>query len=137
MAEKPIDTAQYFDGHLTVALGVLDAPMVIARSESTGTELELSPWIRVDRHEYASGQDKFHRDRNFAIDIVHKDFLSTYLEQHLMPFANVYAERILRHGEELAVSEALVPGLSNLLVQNDWDAIESRMTVRTTSDTST
>ena len=123
IAEKPTDTAIYFDAHLSVALGVLDAPMLVARAETGGTVLELVPWVRVIRHEYANKKYKHNRDRHWVVDIVHKDYFKQYLESKLEPFAAEFAERVLRHPTEIATAKAFVPGMEH----DSWHDIESRM----------
>ncbi len=121
--EKPVETAVYFDAHLSVALGILDAPMMTARSEPGGTVLEFAPWVRVIRHEYASSEFKHARDRHWMVDVIHKDFLKEYLELHLEPFANEFAKRVLRHPTEIATSRAFASGME----QNSWTDIEARL----------
>jgi hypothetical protein len=46
-AEQPVQTAVYFDAHLALALGVLDAPMIAVSVENETTALRLIPWVRV------------------------------------------------------------------------------------------
>lgn len=49
--EKPPPTARYFDCHLILCIGVLDAPMIgIQVGENTNEAIYL-PWIRVIRHQ--------------------------------------------------------------------------------------
>ena len=112
IAEEPVETAVYFDAHLIVPLGVLDAPMIAVSVENGVPSLKLTPWIRVLRHEYMEEAEKFERDRIWAIDIIHKDFLSVYLDSHLIPFAKRFSERALRHDNELATGKGFVPALA-------------------------
>lgn len=108
-AEQPLETHRYFRAHLVPAIGVLDAPMVGASVKEGKTELKLVPWVRVLRHEYLEEADTWQRDRLWTIDVVHKDFFVTYLEKHLGPFAEKFAERVLRHPTELVSGKGFVP----------------------------
>jgi hypothetical protein len=125
-AEAPTDTAWYFDAHLSIAVGVLDAPMVVARLQDGCTKLELVPWVRVVRHEATGEEQQVPRDRLWSVDIVHVDFLPTYLDAHLIPFAEEFSRRVLRHTTEIATGQAFVPKMG----MNCWDDIESRMEPR-------
>jgi hypothetical protein len=112
-ASQPVPTAHYFDAFMLVGLAVLDAPML---SVSVGTQgqTEIAPveWYRIWRHEPLAG-DQFlaHHGEASAIDVVHKEFLPVYLEEHLLPFADRFAELALRHDEVLATAKGFVPGL--------------------------
>jgi hypothetical protein len=129
-AEALPKTAWYFDAHLAIALGVLDAPMVVARKQPTGTTLELVPWVRVLRHEFASGAEFGERDRMWAVDVVHQDYLEEYVSSHLMPFANDFATRVLAHTTEIADGQAFVAGMG----ANSWHGIEPRVSPARLSD---
>jgi hypothetical protein len=123
VAEKPVKTAQYFDAHLSIALAVLDAPMLVAHPEGKTTKLDFAPWVRVMRHEYASNEEKFSRDRQWAVDVVHRDYVEPYLETALLPFAHEFARRVLRHTKELATGKAFVAGME----ADSWGRIEERL----------
>jgi hypothetical protein len=129
VAEQPVQTAFYFDAHLVIALGVLDAPMIAVSFENGTTALTLIPWVRVLRHEYLEDAEKWERDHLWAIDVVHKDFLTTYLHTHVLPFAQRYSERVLRHPTELATGKGFVPGMG----KDTWGSIEDRLSPRPTS----
>lgn len=122
-AEAPSETAWYFDAHLSIGLGVLDAPMVVARSDSNGTKLQLAPWVRVLRHEYSAENERFNRDQFWAIDVVHRDYIEVYIGSHVVPFAKEFANRVLRHTNELATGQAFALGMG----ANCWNDIEQRL----------
>lgn len=129
-AAKPPPSAFWFDAQLTVAIGVLDAPMVIVELTDDGQVARLAPWIRLYRHDVEQESDPQRElGRLVAIDIVHRHFLATYLEQHLKPFAARFAELALKHHEELATGEGFVPGMG----AGGWREIESRLRPRTVS----
>jgi hypothetical protein len=125
-AEAPPKTAWYFDAHLAVALGVVDAPMVCVRTEAGTTVLDMCPWVRVVRHEYDEEGRSWDRNRLWAVDVVHREFLRPYLDSHLLPFAKRFAERVLRHPTELATGKAFVPKMK----ADGWRPIEARMSPR-------
>ncbi|MGC2194072.1 MAG: hypothetical protein WA628_05310 [Terriglobales bacterium] len=124
VAETAVQTAWYFDAHLLVALGVLDAPMISSAVDDDGkTTLTLLPWVRVLRHEYSDKAERWDKNRVRAVDIVHKDFLGTYLKTHLLPFAERFSERVLRHPTELATSKGFIAGMGA-----DWHTnLEARL----------
>ena len=101
----------YYDAHLSVAVGVLDAPMVIARSGEHGTTIEPVDWVRVLRHEYVKQTSKVDRDRHWSVDIVHRTFFREYLQSYLEPFAEEFADYASRHQEEIMTGKGFVAGL--------------------------
>ncbi|MBB1259386.1 hypothetical protein [Streptomyces alkaliterrae] len=111
-SSEPRETWQWLDAFLLSAVAVLDAPMVAARTTEAGTELELTPWCRLFRHEPET-QDAFvpHVGRTAAIDVVHKGFFRDYLLDHLIPFAEKVSTRILRHNEIFATGKGFAPGM--------------------------
>lgn len=111
-SERPVDTAYYFDLHITVPVAVIDAPMISVKNGATLTNVS---WVRVLRHEYEQDAERFDRDKLRVIEVVHKDFFDEYLDRHLVPFARRFSERALRHQEELASNTAFVSGM-----QKDW-----------------
>jgi hypothetical protein len=100
--------------------------MLLARNEAGKTVLEFSPWIRVIRNEYAESESKHDRERDWVVDVVHKDYLDQYLKLKLGPFAADFAARAFRHQQEIATAKAFVPGME----KNSWNDIESRMRPR-------
>lgn len=125
-SEAPPSTAWYFDAHLSVGLGVLDAPMVGVRVENSQTTMTLVPWVRALRHEYSLEAERWDRNRVWIVDIVHREFLATYLNTHLVPFAKTFAERVLRHTEEIATGEGFASGMG----KDSWENLEARLKPR-------
>jgi hypothetical protein len=126
-SEAPPTTAWYFDAHLSVGVGVLDSTMVVAHPTDGGTKLELVPWVRVLRHEYDVAQaQRFERDRLWALDIVHRDYLNVYLSDHLVPFAQAFAKRVLAHPTEIATGQAFAAGMG----ADSWQRLEPRIKPR-------
>ncbi|EGQ9284010.1 hypothetical protein F7U74_21845 [Vibrio vulnificus] len=121
MCEKPVDTAMYFDCHLTVPIGIIDGPMVGIRTDGNDNSVEMVPWVRVLRHQ-ASKDD--HRTNTGAIDIVHKDFFDEYIEEHLIPFATEFSRLAIKHQHVLCKGKGFASGLG----EDSWNNIESRLT---------
>jgi hypothetical protein len=124
--EAPRPTHLYFDAHLTLPLAVVDAPMVLAKTDGTFVETELKPWVRIVRHDYQEDEDGRHAHRLCALDVVHVDFFDSYMQDHLMPFATEFSSRALRHQHELATGKGFAPGLE----ADSRTDIESRMTAK-------
>jgi hypothetical protein len=121
--QKPPSTAFYFDCEIVIGLGILDAPMVGVRLTDSGTKTELLPWVRVVRHEPHDGHSKHDSTQVLGIDIVHKDYLGTYLDHHVMPFANEFTRLVLKHPDPLADTRGFVSGMG----VNSWNDIEPRL----------
>lgn len=111
IAESPPKTASYFDCHLVIGIGVIDAPMVGVRVSEQSHDLTLLPWVRVVRHETDEISDLWHWTRLFAIDIVHKDFLQHYLEKHVFPFAREFSKLVIKHQQVLVSGQAFATGI--------------------------
>jgi hypothetical protein len=103
---RPPSTAAYFDLHLALAIAVIDGPMIAADISDQGSQLTFVPWVRAVRNEANEEGDHMHvRSHGYAIDIVHKQYFPTYLEEHVMPFATQFCERALLHAEVLAAGK--------------------------------
>ena len=111
IVESPPKTALYFDVHLIIGLGVLDAPMVGVQVSEKSHDLMLLPWVRVVRHEDDEILDWSHRKRLFAIDIVHKDFLQNYLDKYVFSFAEKFSKLAIKHQQVLASGKGFVKGM--------------------------
>lgn len=124
--ESPPETAVYFDCHLVLGVGVLDAPMVGIRVSELSHEASLLPWVRVIRHETEKNETWLHRNKLYAIDVVHKDFLEQYVSKHVRPFSQVFSQLVLKHHEVLASGKGFAPGMG----KNSWTEIERRLRPR-------
>jgi len=130
VVETPPKTAVYFDMHFVIPLAVLDAPMIGARIEGAASTLQLLPWVRIPRHHGLNLTGHEHRRNVFAIDVVHIDFLETYIRDHLMPFADEVGKRALKHDVELAEGQGFASGMGK-----HWhEEIESRLVPRKLRD---
>lgn len=125
--ENPPSTAWYFDSHVVVGVGLLDAPMIGVRVTSQDGEFTLLPWVRVLRHEYSEDTYRMDKSKMFVIDVVHKDFFQKYIDEHLMPYAECFAKAVLDHKDVVATGKAFIAGM-----ERDWvHDIPSRLQPRT------
>jgi len=121
--QSPPSTAYYFDCHMVIGLAILDAPMVGVRLTGTGSETEILPWARVVRHQPCDDEHKAERSQILGFDVVHKDYLMTYITEHVMPFAGAFSELVLKHTHELADARGFVSAMG----ENSWTEIEPRL----------
>lgn len=119
----PPETVTYFDCNLTIAAAVLDAPMVIAQTGAAGPELALAPWVRVVRHESYDEVNWTERTKLLALDVIHKEFFVEYFEKHVMPFANTFADRVIKHDVVVAEGKAFIKGMGS----DSWSNLEERL----------
>lgn len=105
-ARSPARDAPIFPT-LAMCVAVLDAPMLIVEAPEESDEPVLCPWTRVVRHEAFKDQSGQSASRFYGIDFVHSAFLHTFLDEHLLPFAEAFASRakgaetILRYGGDV------------------------------------
>lgn len=115
VAEAPPATAHYFDVHYAVALAVLDAPMLKFENGAA----TMAPWVRLLRHEAGDSKlGKNDRGRTVAIDLVHREYLAVYLRDHLIPAGQDFADKVLRHPQEVADCEGHIKGDGRIPIDN-------------------
>ena len=105
----PTHHPHYFDAYLAMAVAVIDGPMT--SYDIKNSILESVSWCRVFRNE--PGPDSpvhAHLGALSMIDIVHRQYFQTYLLEHLLPFAKLFAGAVMRHDVELAEGRAFVSG---------------------------
>lgn len=116
--KHPAPTIRYFDTHLVIGLAVVDAPMVGVRVTQDGHDSESVSWVRVFRHEPSEDAHKYERDDMlYAIDVVHIDYLETYLENDLLPYAKIFGEKVIKKAKALASGKESIEDLPSN--QND------------------
>jgi len=121
----PSPSQAYFDCHAVFAICVLASPMVVARVAGGGVAIELQPWVRLVREEAHPTAHRFERSQRSAIDYVHIDFLSTYVQDHLLPFARLFDERVLTLGSVIASGKGFVRGMMRLPQTNAFEVIRA------------
>ncbi|MHA2027593.1 MAG: hypothetical protein ACW98U_16995 [Candidatus Thorarchaeota archaeon] len=101
--ESPPGTARYFDAHLTIPIAVIDAPLIGVMNENDGTILNDLSWVRVYRHTFEKGEkDKFRSSKIYGFDMVHRSFFMDYIEELVVPFSELFSERVLKHQKVLS-----------------------------------
>jgi hypothetical protein len=111
-SERPKPTFYYFDTYLAVPIAIVDGPMVLIELVNGAPVTTLVPWVRVARHEYDRNSDSWSKDRVWAIEVVHVDFLEEYLEKNLLPFASEFGRLALAHHVEMAEGKGFVSDLA-------------------------
>jgi hypothetical protein len=129
-AVEPPKTALYFDLFLALAVAVIDGPMVGIKVKGKTNELTFLPWVRTVRHEYWDAPHRWERGRAFAVDIVHKDFFRTYVEEYVQPFAVEFSRLALKHHEVIASGKGFAEGMAKV----SYRKIESCLKARANSE---
>jgi hypothetical protein len=80
-----------------LAVAVVDAPMILVEEPDSADDPVLVPWVRLVRREPNPDQSSRARTRFYAIDVVHADFLSDFIAEHVMPFIGTFRERVISH----------------------------------------
>ena len=106
--EKPPESARYFDCHLMLCVGVLNAPMIGVRVTENSHELTMLPWVRVVRQQSEQSPSPRRWKRVTAIDVVHKDFFQTYMKTHLLPFADDFSQKVFENEEIVASGDRYI-----------------------------
>lgn len=108
-AAAPPNTALYFDCGITLGVALIDAPLLgISSKNEDVTNLD---WVRVFRRTSEEGKHPLERFKCFAVDIIHKDFLVTYLDEHLLPFMEVFSKLVIKHQKEINTGRGFASGL--------------------------
>lgn len=129
--EAPPQSAKFFDCHAALAIGILDAPMIVAESIEEQSSMALCPWVRVVRHEAVESEWLHERLNSYAIDVVHKDFFSRFLTEQVLPFANKFGELTVKHAIEIAEGKGFAMNIRSVGPRD----IESRLRPRATDRT--
>jgi len=124
---RPPKTAVYFDAYLSFCIGVIDAPMIGVSIKKKKHEKIFLPWVRLIKHD-PKIENEFDI-KQFVIDIVHKDFLSKYIENHLLPFADFYSKLILKHQDALKTCTGFISGMG----KDSYRNLEGRLKQKTIS----
>ena len=107
-----------------MGVAVLNAPMLLAKVGEGGTEVAMTPWTRVLRHETTEEPGKWDSARWAAIDVVHRSFLPAYVSDYLLPFAEFCSKRIKDHQPEVASGKGFVSGMSKTRPQDVWSKLK-------------
>ena len=109
---------------IVLAVGVLDAPMVLAGGTPEVPQVELIPWVRVVHHETVRESNHW-RGRHYTIDFVHRGFLSSYIDEHALPFAASLTKRFTEFRR--VAPGATAPGAEGSRLKDcTWDQFMGR-----------
>lgn len=96
---------------LVLPLAVLDAPMLLVEQPAQADDPVLTPWVRVIRHESREPEVLGgSSSRFYGIDVVHAAFFPKFLADHVMPFAQFFAERAVE-AEAIVRRGGVVPNI--------------------------
>lgn len=90
--QKTISSQTRVPACLAHPICVVDAPMVLVEGGPETPRLTMSPWVRVVRQEAIKEKNEGFW-RHYVIDCVHRDYVTTFVNRHLLPFADQFAER--------------------------------------------
>jgi hypothetical protein len=108
LQKKAKSTYRHFPFRLIVGLVIIDAPMIVVKVGEKGNELELSPWVRVNRMTVSEPEDEKIRHKDFSFDVVHKDYLEKYMREYLLPLAYEFVRRVEKHEKELVSGKSYI-----------------------------
>ena len=107
---------------LVLSVSVLDAPVILVESPDKTTDPVLTPWIRVVRHEAPkTTAKKIETPLVYTVDIIHEQFLDTFIQQHLLPFCARFAEHAVECGDILSRG-GFVQNLNEWI----WDQVRAK-----------
>ncbi len=89
---------------------VIDAPMVLVEGRPDAPQLTMTPWVRVVRQEAIKEKNEGFW-RHYVVDCVHRGYLNNYVQEHLLPFAEQFAQRAASIDGLLAEGAVAVPSL--------------------------
>lgn len=75
-------------------VAVVDAPLILVESPNDSKNPIMCPWLRVARSEAPTHSDELSPYRRYGIDVVHADYLDSFLSNYLMPFLTAWQERV-------------------------------------------
>lgn len=101
--------SHYTDGRLVVPVAVIRGPMIAVLGDGQG-DLEAVPWVRVQRYEPEVQPEHWRSHRLLAYDVVHEDFLPTYLAS-LHDYTDQFAKAVAEHQEVLLTGRGFATGL--------------------------
>jgi hypothetical protein len=110
--QKTIGSQAKVPACLAHPICVVDAPMVLVEGGPEAPRLTMTPWVRVVRQEAIKEKDQGFW-RHYVIDCVHRGYVTTFVQEHLLPFAEQFAERAATVDALLAEGKVCVPDFEN------------------------
>ncbi|MCW7490952.1 hypothetical protein [Leptospira meyeri] len=118
---KPSSNAVAFNCHLTFLIAVIDAPLIGVSYNGNNQNLTLLPWIRLIRNESSENGLK-----SYPIDIIHKDFFKTYLNDSIIEYAKLFGKKIKENQELLYEGEGFSQTISQA-IKNSFSKQKKRI----------
>ena len=113
---KSVGSGSAVSACLALPICVLDGPMVSVQGGPEAPRLAMCPWVRVVRQE-AVQERHWMSWRYYVVDFVHRAYLAAFIKDHLLPFADQFAERALSQEQILLAGKASVPALDTWTFQ--------------------
>jgi hypothetical protein len=111
----------HYSVHLPMPLAVVDAPLLLARGRKGSSDIRRADWMRVISHEAANLRPRPWRPLGFhVIDVVHADFLPSFVEHHVVPFFDELARRVHHVQDALVTGAAWRPEVSSDLARDGY-----------------
>lgn len=102
---------QRFYPTLILCVCVIDAPIIIASGTPESPKLRTVSWVRL-AHEEAVQEGGLWRRKHYFVDAVCREFLGKYIGEHLAPFAERMASRMVER------DDLIIAGTGRV---HDWD----------------
>jgi hypothetical protein len=109
--QKTIGSQARVPACLAHPICVVDAPMVLVEGSPEAPRLKMCPWVRVVRQEAIREKNEGFW-RHYVIDCVHRGYVTTFVHNHMLPFAEQFAERAASVDALLSEGKAGVPDFS-------------------------
>jgi hypothetical protein len=98
-------------------IAVVDSPLVFVGRPASEPEIRAVNWARLGVRDLMTGRrDPWKQLGVQIVDVVHRDFLETYLDRYLLPFAAQIRERACGIHDQFLSQQVTIEGL-------DWDEL--------------
>jgi hypothetical protein len=115
--QKAVGSRDATSACLALPICVIDGPMVSVQGGPETPRLAMCPWVRVVRQE-AAEERHWMSWRYYVVDFVHRAYLGKFIRDHLLPFADQFAERALSREQLLRAGKASVPNFDAWMFQD-------------------
>ncbi len=92
---------------ISLCVCVIDAPLVVASGTPEEPELRDEPWVRLLREE-AAQEGNYWTTRYYTVDVVRRQFLSEYVGDHALRFAQQLVDRMLEKESMMRAAKGVV-----------------------------
>jgi len=100
-----------FVARLIFPVAVVDAPLLAVRGRRGNSDIEPTQWLRVISRHAADGNQQLRKKLGFdVVDVVHADFIETYLDHYLDPFFEAFISSLAQIQDLVLDGKAVLPG---------------------------